>query len=79
MFDTKARIENAKTNLRRAEQAKTVAETQKATAESQLQEVVNKMLEAGVSPETIHDAIRQLEAKVNEDLTKVERLIPTDI
>lgn len=79
MLDIKNRIEAAKTNLRRAENAKTVAETQKATAEAQLEEVKVKMLEAGVTPETINDEIAKLEVKLTADLTKVERLIPTDI
>lgn len=79
MLDIKNRIENAKTAVRRAEQAKTVAETQKATAEQQLEEVKGKMLDAGVTPETINDEIVKLEEKLNADLAKVERLIPTDI
>jgi chromosome segregation ATPase len=78
MLDIKNRIEAAKSTLRRAENAKTVAETQKATAEAQLEDVKVKMAEAGVTPETINDQIAQLEAKLNDDLSKVERLIPTD-
>lgn len=79
MTEIQARIENAKENLRKAEQAKTVAETQKANAEEQLQEVITKMEEAGVTPETISEEITKLEYKIQEDLTKVERLIPRDI
>ncbi|WP_332648810.1 hypothetical protein [Lysinibacillus sp. 54212] len=79
MLDTKMRIDLAKANIRKAEQAKTVAETQKAAAETQKQEIENKMVEAGVTPDTINDVILQLETQVQEDLTKVERLIPTDI
>lgn len=77
MQDIKNRIELAKSNLRRAENAKTVAETQKSNAEAQLEEVKTKMLDAGVSPETIQEEINRLEEKVKEDLAKVERLIPT--
>lgn len=73
------RIEQAKANLRKAEQAKTVAETQKANAEEQLQEVEAKMTEAGVTPETIADEITKLEYKISEDLSKVESLIPRDV
>jgi chromosome segregation ATPase len=79
MLEIKNRIENAKGNLRRAENAKTVAETQKANAEAQLEEVRAKMAEAGVTPETINEEIVRLEEKLNADLSKVERLIPTDI
>lgn len=70
------RIEAAKANLRRAEQAKTVAETQKAAAEQQVKETVQEMTQHGVTPETINSEITQLEAKVNADLDQVERLIP---
>lgn len=79
MTEIKNRIETAKANLRKAEQAKTVAETQKANAEEQLKEVETKMTDAGVSPETISDEISKLEYKIQEDLTKVERLIPQDV
>jgi len=70
------RIEAAKANLRKAEQAKTVAETQKAAAEQQVKETVQEMTQHGVTPETITGEIIQLEAKVNADLEQVERLIP---
>lgn len=76
-MDVKQRIEMAKANLKKAENAKTVAETQKATAEKQLEENVQQMAAAGVTPENINDEILNLEAKVNGDLEKVERLIPT--
>jgi len=79
MTNIQTRIENAKQNLRKAEQAKTVAETQKANAEEQLQEIITAMEEAGVSPETINDEIAKLEYKIQEDLTKVESLIPRDV
>jgi chromosome segregation ATPase len=79
MLEIKNRIEAAKANLRKAENAKTVAETQKATAEQQLAEVEVKMAEAGVTPETINEEIVKLEEKLKTDVSKVERLIPTDI
>ncbi|MGP9042140.1 hypothetical protein [Cytobacillus kochii] len=79
MLEIKNRIETAKANLRKAENAKTVAETQKATAEQNLEEVKVKMSELGVTPETIQDEISKLEEKLQADLSKVERLIPTDI
>ncbi|MEN2464961.1 hypothetical protein [Ornithinibacillus sp. JPR2-1] len=79
MTEIKNRIEVAKANLRKAENAKTVAETQKANAEQQLKEVEEKMTAAGVSSETISDEISKLEYKIQEDLTKVERLIPREI
>lgn len=75
-MEIKQRIEMAKANLKKAENAKTVAETQKAAAEKQLEEVNAEMLAAGVTPETINAEIQNLETKVNADLDKVERLIP---
>lgn len=79
MLDIKNRIEDAKVKVRRAENAKTVAETQKANAEQQLEEIKAKMLEAGVTPENIQEEINKLEEKLNTDLSRVERLIPTEI
>lgn len=76
-MDVKNRIEVAKANLKRAEQLKTVKETQKKTAEQQRDEIVNKMAEAGVTPETIAVTISTLETEIQEGLTKVEGLIPT--
>lgn len=70
------RIEAAKANLKKAENAKTVAETQKSAAEKQLEENVQEMAAAGVTPETISLEIQTLEDQVAADLDKVERLIP---
>lgn len=75
-MDIRTRIETAKANLKRAEQSKTVAETQKAAAEQQREEVVQKMVAEGVTPETIGAEIAKLEATITETLTTVEGLIP---
>lgn len=75
-MDTKQRIELAKSNLKRAEQAKTVAEVQKTTAEQQQKEIEAQMLELGVTPDTIGNEITRLNAAMEEELTKVENLIP---
>lgn len=75
-MDIKTRIETAKANLKRAEQAKTVAETQKAAAEQQREEVVQKMAAEGVTPETIGTEIVKLEQTITETLATIEQLIP---
>ena len=75
-MDIKQRIEMAKINLKKAEQARTVAETQKAEAEKQRDEVRAKMLEEGVTPDTIGAEIAKLETAIQETLTTVESLIP---
>lgn len=75
-MDIKNRIEVAKINLKRAEQAKTVKETQKKAAEQQREEVIAKMAQEGVTPDTVGQEIAKLEAEVGENLTKVEGLIP---
>ena len=75
-MDIKTRIETAKSNLKRAEQAQTVAETQKTAAEQQREEVVQKMATEGVTPETIAAKIAELETAITETLTTVEGLIP---
>lgn len=75
-MDVKNRIEIAKVNLRKAEQAKTVAETQKDNAVKSLEEVTAKMAEQGVTPETIQDEITKVEGQINKDLETIESLIP---
>ena len=75
-METKQRIELAKANLRKAEQAKTIAETQKAAAEKQRDEVAAEMAQENVTPETIVAEIAKLQTQVDADLTKVEELIP---
>lgn len=76
-MDIKNRIEVAKANLKRAEQTKTVKETQLSAAEKQRDEVIVKMAEAGVTPETVAAEIGKLDTEIQEGLTKVEGLIPT--
>ena len=75
-MDISQRIEVARINLKRAEQAKTVAETQKAAAETQQTEVVKQMEAESVTPDTISEEIARLESDISETLTKVEGLIP---
>jgi chromosome segregation ATPase len=75
-MDIKNRIEVAKVNLKRAENTKTIKETQKAAAEKQRDDVVAKMAQEGVTPDGIAAEIEGLEATLNEGLTKIEGLIP---
>lgn len=75
-MEIKNRIEVAKANLRKAENAKTVAETEKVQAEKQLKEVEEKMEAEGVTPSNIHAVIVELETQIEADLEKVEGLIP---
>jgi hypothetical protein len=75
-MDPKTRIETAKIRLDKAKRAQTVAETEKAAAEKQQAEVVAKMAELGVTPETVAEEIAKLESQIEADLTKVEGLIP---
>lgn len=70
------RIEAAKSAVKRAENAKTIAETQAASAEQQLQGIIQEMAAAGVTPENINDTILRLEAQINADLDTIERLTP---
>lgn len=75
-MDIKNRIEVAKINLKRAENSKTVKETQKAAAEKQRDDVVAKMAQEGVTPDAIAAEIEGLEKTIQEGLTKIEGLIP---
>jgi len=75
-MDIKNRIEVAKINLKRAENSKTIKETQKAAAEKQRDDVVAKMAQEGVTPDVIAEEIAGLETAIQEGLTKIEGLIP---
>lgn len=75
-MDVKTRIDAAKINLKKAEQAKTIAETQLAAAKTQQEEIVKEMAALGVTPETIEAEIARLEAETASQLTEVERMIP---
>lgn len=76
-MDAKTRIETAKIRLEKAKRAQTIAETEKAAAEKQQAEIIAKLAELGVTPETAVAEIAALESKIDEDLTKVEGLIPS--
>ncbi|MEN6565903.1 MAG: hypothetical protein ABFC57_06345 [Veillonellales bacterium] len=75
-MEIKERIEQAQANLKKAEQAKTVAETQHKAATEQLADVEKQMAVEGVTPETIDAEIQRLETEIETGLTKVESLIP---
>jgi hypothetical protein len=75
-MDAKQRIELAKVNLKKAETQKITLETQKTEAEKQRDDLVEKLKAEGVTPETAAPEIANLETKINEDLGKVETLIP---
>jgi len=75
-MDVKNRIEVAKVNLKKAEQAKTIKETQKKAAEQQRDEVIVKLAQEGVTPETVAEEIAKLDSEIQASLTKVEGLIP---
>lgn len=79
MMELKDRLELAKANLKKAENALTVAETEKKSAESQRQEVIDEMAKHDVTPVTIEDEVKKLEGQVKDDLEKVESLIPSDV
>lgn len=75
-MDYKQRIDFAKIRIQKARTAETVATTQKNAAEQQQGEVIAKLSEMGVTPETASEKIATLESKINADLTTVEGLIP---
>lgn len=76
IMDVKTRIETAKLNLKKAEQAKTIAETQLESAKTQQEEILKEMAELGVTPETIDAEIARLETEMSTQLAEAERLIP---
>lgn len=70
------RIEAAKTKLEAAEKAKTVAETQLETANKQTEDLIEKMKEYDVTPETIGPKIEELTATIDKELEAIEQAIP---
>lgn len=75
-MEIKDRIEIAKRQLKAAEQAKTVAETQLETATKQCDEIIAKMKDYNVAPDTIQAEIDRLGIEVNAELTAIENAIP---
>lgn len=75
-MDAKNRIELAKIRIEKAKKAQTTAEAQKQMAEAQVEETKNKLAALGVTPETVAQEIARLESDINENLAKVEQLIP---
>lgn len=78
-MDHKARIDKAKANIETAKTQKTVAETELKAAEQQKAEIVAKMAEYGVTPETIDAEIARLDREIEEKLAEAERLIPSTV
>jgi chromosome segregation ATPase len=75
-LDNKQRIELAKVNLQKADRAQAQAETEEKTAKEQREELVGKLKELKVTPETAPKEISDLDQSISERLTKVEGLIP---
>lgn len=75
-MDIHARLEALKAKLKRAEQAKTVAETQLQAALARITEIEAEMQRYDVSPETIRQKVKQLEEEITDNLAQVEGLIP---
>lgn len=76
-MDFKERIAKAQENLKQAEQAKTVAETQLDTAKKECDDVIAEMEKLGVNPKNIDAEIERLEKEVDDGLTAIENAIPT--
>lgn len=72
----KERIERAQADIKTAEQAKTVAETQLETAKKECDNVIADMATYGVTPDNIEAEIERLEKEVDEGLTAIEQAIP---
>ena len=70
------RIQAVEEKVKKAEQAKIVAETQHKQAEEQLAEITKQMADLGVTPETIEAKIAELETKLEADLNTVENMVP---
>lgn len=75
-MEIKERIEAAQVKLKKAEQAKTVAETQLTAAQEQLAEIEKQMTAEDVTPDTIDAEIKRLETLIEEGITKVEVMLP---
>lgn len=75
-MDSKTRIEGLKDQLKKAEQAKTVAETQQAAALEQQKELEQQLAAENVTAQTISAEIDKLSAEIAEGIAEVEKLLP---
>lgn len=75
-MDARTRLEGIKANIKKAETAKITAETQVGTCNTQIAEVEQRMAAEGVTPDTIEAEIAKLDTTINDDLVKVEKLVP---
>lgn len=75
-MDARTRLESVKANIEKAKTAKITAETQVDVCSRQMEEIAKRMEAEGVTPDTIEAEIAKLDAAVNDDIAKVEQLIP---
>lgn len=76
MLDVKDRIATAKDKVKKAEQAEVAAKQDLKNLTAQRDEVVEKLKEKGVTPETAPVELERLEKAVLENLEKVETMTP---
>jgi len=76
MLDVKDRIATAKDRVKKAEQAEVAAKQDLKNLTAQRDEVVEKLKEKGVTPETAPAELERLEKSVLENLEKVETMTP---
>lgn len=77
MIDVKDRITTAKEKLKKAEQAEVAAKQDLKNLTAQRDEVVEKLKELGVTPETAPAELKRLEDSILTNLEKVETMTPT--
>ncbi|HWT74556.1 MAG TPA: hypothetical protein VN258_07530 [Mobilitalea sp.] len=75
-MDIKERIQKAKDKVSAAEKAEVAAKQDLKNYTEQREEVVAKMKEFGVTPETAQAELETLEGRIMENLDKVEQLTP---
>jgi len=75
-MDIKERIQSAKNKVSAAEKAEIAAKQDLKNYTEQRDEVITKMKEYGVTPETAQDELTTLEASILDNLEKVEKLTP---
>ena len=75
-MDIRERIQAAKDKVKKAEQAEVATKQDLKNLTEQREEVVTKMKEYNITPETAQDELTKLEGRIIENLDKVEEITP---
>lgn len=72
------RLQAAKNAIERAKTDRTRAETTKESLEKQRDGIIEEIKALGVDPENLDATIADLDTRIQDDLAKLEQLIPAE-